>query len=316
MRLGRAVATEHALSRSRSARPALPPGRSAPPPPPPRAASPPGPAPSHPQPGVAGHQAHAQLRRRRPQLVQPGHPRRAHLPIPASVIQARDQSASSARQPSLVANSVTARAHRRCAGRQDEGIVRPLVPCRRSAGRRARLSGNAQAPAGSHGDARTGPGWWRPGRRAGRPGPGASWTVRTRAASASHTSSRPDRPSPMPMISFITSVACSVPITPVTAPRMPASAAARHQARRRRRGVQAAVARPARMGLEGGQLAIEAQHRGGHQRAPGQHAGVGDQEARREVVAAVAHQVIGANQRHDIVRRSAGWHAARRPRRG
>ena len=48
-------------------------------------------------------------------------------------------------------------------------------------------------------------------------------TVRKRASSASHSSSRPDSVSPMPRISFITSVACSVPITPVTAPSTPAS---------------------------------------------------------------------------------------------
>ena len=59
--------------------------------------------------------------------------------------------------------------------------------------------------------------------QSGQAGSRGSRMVRMRAASASQISSRPERLSPMPMISFSASVACSVPITPVTAPRMPAS---------------------------------------------------------------------------------------------
>ena len=47
--------------------------------------------------------------------------------------------------------------------------------------------------------------------------------VRNLVASASQISSRPASVSPMPRISYSTSVACRVPITPVTAPRTPAS---------------------------------------------------------------------------------------------
>ncbi len=61
------------------------------------------------------------------------------------------------------------------------------------------------------------------GPQARQPGSRGRRTVRNRVASASHSSRRPDRLSPMSRISFSTSVACNVPITPVTAPSTPAS---------------------------------------------------------------------------------------------
>ena len=97
-------------------------------------------------------------------------------------------------------------------------------------------------------------------------------------------------------ISLSASVACRVPMTPVTAAEDAGLAAGGHQAGGRRGRVQAAIAGAAGVGLEDGELAVEAQHAAETRVAPGQGAGVGDQEAGVEIVAAVADQVVAGNE--------------------
>ena len=146
-----------------------------------------------------------------------------------------------------------------------------------------------------------------------RPAQGAGWIGTqldrsgTGSASASQTSSRPDSVSPIPRISFRTSVACSVPITPVTAPSTPGLAAAWDHAGRRWLRIQAAVARAALMRLEHRKLAVEPQHGGGHQGPLRQRAGIGHQEARGEIVGAVADDVVVAEQVQRVVGAQPRW---------
>ena len=53
--------------------------------------------------------------------------------------------------------------------------------------------------------------------------------------------------------------------------------------------------------LEHRKLALEAQHGGGDQRAAGQHAGIGEQEAGGEIVGAVADDVVARDQVERVV---------------
>ena len=100
----------------------------------------------------------------------------------------------------------------------------------------------------------------------------------------------------MPRSSFSTSVACSVPITPVTAPSTPASEQLGTAPSGGASRVQAAVAWAARVRLEYRELALEPQDRGRDQGAARQHAGVGHQEAGGEIVGAVADQIVAFDQ--------------------
>ena len=122
----------------------------------------------------------------------------------------------------------------------------------------------------------------------------------------------------MPRISFSTSVACRVPITPVTAPSTPASLQVGTVPSGGGFGIQAAVAGAAlvQVRLEDRELALEAQHRGGDQRAPAQHAGIGHQEARGEIVGAVADDVVARDQVERVVGVEAHADAARSAPRG
>ena len=99
--------------------------------------------------------------------------------------------------------------------------------------------------------------------------------------------------SPMPRISFSTSVACSVPITPVTAPSTPASLHVGTSARAAAapdRGSGSTA--PPTCGLNTESWPSKRSTAAGDQGAPRQHAGVGHQEAGGEIVGAVAHDVV------------------------
>ena len=78
--------------------------------------------------------------------------------------------------------------------------------------------------------------------------------------------------------------------------------AARHEPRRRRLGIEAAVAR-AVLGGEHRRLAFEAEDAAVGVRHPHQHAGVVHQVARREVVGAVEDDVVALEQAHRVVGR-------------
>ena len=72
--------------------------------------------------------------------------------------------------------------------------------------------------------------------------------------------------------------------------------AARHHAGRRRFGIKAAIARPAQVRREHAGLAFEAEDRAIDVRLLEQHAGVVGEVARREIVRAVHHDVVGADE--------------------
>src|SRR6202140_3120291 len=115
---------------------------------------------------------------------------------------------------------------------------------------------------------------------------------------ASTISRRPTKPSPKPTISRITSSAIMEPSTPVSAPRMPASAQAGTLpagggagGKERKGGMggpppppRRALVRPALMRPNGGEGAVEAADRGGDQRPARQIARIRDQIARGEIV--------------------------------
>ena len=69
-----------------------------------------------------------------------------------------------------------------------------------------------------------------------------------------------------------------------------------HHARRRRFGIKAAVARPAQMRRKHAGLALKTENRAVNIRLFQQHAGVVGQVARREIVRAVHHDVVGADE--------------------
>ena len=79
--------------------------------------------------------------------------------------------------------------------------------------------------------------------------------------------------------------------------------AARHQAGRRRLGVQAAIARPALLGVEHRRLALEAKDRAIDIRLAEHHAGVVGQVAGREIIGAVHDHIVGPHQLEGILRR-------------
>src|SRR3954464_15230257 len=108
------------------------------------------------------------------------------------------------------------------------------------------------------------------------------------ASSASYISSRPMSGSPAPVTSLMTSVACSRPIVPGSTPSTPlapqegaSSAGGGPGGEAGGHGVQAAVAR-AVVRLEDGELAVEAEDRGGDDRDAEPHGGVVEQVAGRE----------------------------------
>ena len=235
----------------------------------------------------------------RPEGVQTRHPGGAHPLVAAGIGQARPVGQQRA------APGIGREQHHRAAPARRRPAATRKASCARSCV--ARQQQNAQRRSDGTGRRRnvavmrTDRVIVACGPHSAQSGSGGSRTVRNRVASASQISSRPDSVSPMPRISFSTSVACSVPITPVTAPSTPASLQVGTSAGRRRFGIQAAVARAAGVRLEHRKLALEAQHRGRHQRAARQHAGVGHQKARGEIVGAVADDVVARDQRQRVV---------------
>src|SRR5713226_2266485 len=105
-------------------------------------------------------------------------------------------------------------------------------------------------------------------------------------------SSVPERLSPRASTSFSTSVACSVPMTPATAPRMPA-------VWQRRLAEEAAIAGMGRpeIGLEGRELPLEGRQRRSDQGAPLGEADIVEEITRRKIVAAVSDEVVALDQR-------------------
>ena len=112
-------------------------------------------------------------------------------------------------------------------------------------------------------------------------------------------SSRSISPSSCPGIPsriFKHSIACRVPKIPGTGPRTPASRAIAHHAVRGRIRPQAAQARLPALGLVDLQLAlvlVDAREHGG---TCCEHRRIVDEEFRAEIVAAVDHEIVGANQ--------------------
>ena len=99
----------------------------------------------------------------------------------------------------------------------------------------------------------------------------------------------------MPRISLIASVAWIDADDPGQHAEHAALGAARHQSRRRRLGIEAAVAR-AVLGREHRRLPLEAEDASVGIRLAEQHAGVVDEVARREVVGAVDDDVVRREQ--------------------
>ena len=122
--------------------------------------------------------------------------------------------------------------------------------------------------------------------------PGSFFTVTSSKVvwSASKSSSRPVSVSPAPMISFSASLAWSEPTMPGQDAEHAALGAARSELRRRRGGVEAAVAGPD-VRMEDRDLALEAVDRAVDDRDVVPDRGVVDEVARGEVVGAVDDHV-------------------------
>ena len=138
------------------------------------------------------------------------------------------------------------------------------------------------------------------GRRRRSPGssgasaPGTSSRARPRGGAGRRAGLR------LPRISLIVSVAWITPRSPGRIPSTPPSAQDGHEPGRRRLGVEAAVAGSLLRPEDGG-LPLEAEDRGVDVGLAGQHAGVVDEVARREVVGSVGDDVEVADDRERVL---------------
>ncbi len=133
-----------------------------------------------------------------------------------------------------------------------------------------------------------------------------SLSSRNFMSSALNSSSRPSSEVPLPRASFRISVAWMQPDDAGQHAEHAAFGAAWHQAGRRRFGIKAAVARPAQVRGEHAGLAFEAEDGAVDVGLLQQHAGVVGEVARGEVVGAVHHDVVGADDLEGVLAGQAG----------
>ena len=255
-----------------------PAGTSPPRPPPPAAAAAPASIAAMRSPASQAISRTPEFHRRLAQLADAGDAARAQRRVAAGLLQPRPVGAQ--RPAAVVGGEQHHRApQRRRAGGEHEGVMRPLVRAGDQQNAE-RVRCHRRGPPCWHG--RTGRAAWRAGRRPAQAGSGRSRTVRKRVASASQISSRPARRLADAQ-DFLQHLGRLQRAHHAGHRAQHAGlAAGRHQAGRRRRRVEAAVARAAGMRPEHRELPLEPQHRGRDQGAPRQHAGIGQQEAGRQ----------------------------------